>query len=101
MRQEMDEQGIEAWILAINTDNATEDLGKLTRRGSYPVLQDTEAVQAVAQLLHSGKDEFLVYDSDGVLQTWLPLDANATTSLATQEGWDRVWGAVVDASQAR
>ena len=56
---------------------------------SYPVLQDTEEVDAWS-LLGGGKDDFFLYNSDGTLGVYLPSGGEVSTKLSTPEGYANI-----------
>lgn len=98
MRLELTAEGYDFYLVAINKSDAIEDQENLIQRGTFPILQDLDEVQAWA-LHHEGvKDDFYIYDEEGKLVDYLYAhDPDRSTNLGTDEGYDNVKNAIVAA----
>ena len=72
-----------------------DDAGEPIYRCTFPLVQDTEAVNAWE--LHAGKkDDFYIYGADGRLVRYLPSGTDFSTRLSTAEGYNNLKGAIVE-----
>ncbi len=76
-------------IVAINKLGYTHNQEKLSDVCSFPILQDTEEVDAWS-LLGGGKDDFFLYNSDGTLAVYLRSGGKVSTKLSTPEGYANI-----------
>jgi thiol-disulfide isomerase/thioredoxin len=106
MQLELEEAGKPVYMVVINaspahsgTHDPIGDQWELTRRVTFPLLQDTDAVNAWS--LHSGdKDDLYIYASDGKLvQTLNNYDSiKDNIDLTTSDGYTYVKGIVQGAN---
>lgn len=99
MRIELDVAGVPVDFVAINQVVAADAQQELVDRCAFPLFQDVTEVEAVA-LHRAGKDDILVYDSDGQLATYLtlstgpaPLDGGTpepSSNIVSPEGYDHL-----------
>ena len=73
-----------------------DDNGDPIYRCTYPLVQDTEEVNAWE--LHAGKkDDFYIYGTDGRLARFLPSGTEEfSTRLSTEEGYNNLKGAIIE-----
>lgn len=105
MRLEIEAAGHDVQFVAINKADAVDDQAKLTVRCSYPLLQDVEEVD-VWGVHHQGhKDDFYIYDRDGKLVDYLPVNGDAEgkrpVNLSTPDGYKTLKTAIVDVVEAQ
>jgi len=87
MRLELKNDGYNVNFISINASNATEQQQKLADACSFPLLQDTEEVDAWG--VHGGgKDDFFIYGRSGTLQRFLPFGGAVNTNLLSEEGYN-------------
>ncbi|TNF33381.1 MAG: hypothetical protein EP329_08360 [Deltaproteobacteria bacterium] len=96
MRQELADAGHDVYVVAINAPSAAANQGALTDKCSFPLLQDTEEVDAWGQLGGS-KDDFFVLDENGDVVAHLPVGGEVSTNLSTEEGYANVRAALLAA----
>lgn len=116
MLGELRAEGYEVEFITVNKINAAEEAyqqamiyqlsdqneiqydedGQPIYRCTYPLVQDTEEVNAWE--LHAGKkDDFYIYGSDGLVARFLPSGSQEfSTQLSTEEGYNNVKGALID-----
>ena len=80
MRIELLLEGHKVYFLTINASNAVEQQQKLVDKCSFPLLQDTEEIDAWT-LHDGGKDDMFIYGKDGSLQRFLPFGGEVNTNL--------------------
>ena len=73
-------------LVGINKNDAESTQSALADECSFPLLQDTEEVNAWA-LMDGQKDDFYIYDSEGKLAVHLPAHGDITTNLSTPTGY--------------
>lgn len=98
MRLELGLEGVEVHFVAINAVSASdpEDQAKLVNRCAFPLLQDTDEVDAWG-LHDAGKDDFVIYDAQGRVAAYLPVGGDLTTDLRTDEGYANLKNAILEA----
>ena len=69
-------------IVAINMAGWAENQSALSDVCSFPILQDTEEVDAWS-LLGGGKDDFFLYNSNGTLGVYLQSGGKISTKLSS------------------
>lgn len=84
-------------FVGINKADAAANQQDLINRCSFPLLQDTEEVNAWGVHHHGYKDDFFIYGTDGTLVDYLPPDGPRSTNLATPEGYANVKNALLAA----
>lgn len=88
--------GDDAHIVVVNKEDAAEQVQDLTSVTKVPVHQDTAAVLAWGK--HGiAKDDMIVYDSEGKLVTFLPINGTLKTNLSTDDGFAAVVSALQQA----
>ncbi|HKU38028.1 MAG TPA: redoxin domain-containing protein [Polyangiales bacterium] len=100
LQLELEEAGKPVYIVVVNSSPANSPEGhdpigeqfQFTERVTFPLLQDTDEVDAWA--LHGGfKDDLFIYRSDGTLQQYLPSwMGTVPIDLTTPEGYAAVKG---------
>lgn len=121
MHLELQNEGFDVNVVVINKANAASENhqsallyvlddenrvqidtnGDPIYRCTFPLFQDTEETNAWE--LHNGKkDDFYIYDEEGVLRTYLPKSQSAqfSTNLSTDEGFGNVKRAIIDVYRA-
>jgi hypothetical protein len=83
---ELKAAGHDVNIVIINQANQEERMSALLERTGLPILQDTEEVDAWANLA-GAKDDFYYY-LGGVLTAYYSSHGDAATNLSTEEGYD-------------
>jgi len=96
MRQELADAGHDVYIVAINASSAASNQDALIDKCSFPLLQDTEAVDAWGQL-DGLKDDFFVLDVDGNVVEHLANGGAVNTNLSTDDGYANVMSALLAA----
>ncbi|HIN85307.1 MAG TPA: hypothetical protein EYN06_02420 [Myxococcales bacterium] len=94
MRLEMQALGKEVDFVSVNAVSALEQQEKLINRCSFPLLQDQEDVD-VWGLMDGKKDDFYVYDSQGVLAHFLPIGGDISVNLTEDEGYNNLKSAIL------
>ena len=93
-----DEGYQQAMIYQLGEQNEIQydEEGEPLYRCTYPLVQDTEEVNAWE--LHAGKkDDFYIYGADGRLSRYLPSgDESFSTRLSSAEGYSNLKGALVE-----
>ncbi|PRP99004.1 hypothetical protein ENSA5_29250 [Enhygromyxa salina] len=99
MRLELRLEGYDVQFLAINMVSAdTEEYQQnLIERCAFPLFQDTPEDDAY-DLHGGGKDDMYIYSPDGTLFLELPVGGDISTNLGTDEGYDNIKQALIDAS---
>ena len=98
MRIELEVEGRDVQFVIINKADAADDQAKLTSRCSFPLFQDLDEVGAW-DLHGGGKDDFFVFDGQGALAAYLPIDGEvppppAAAALPTRVSWHAMAGVV-------
>ncbi len=96
MKDELDFAGIPVTFVAVNKWSATFSANNLTDDTEYPIFQDTLEVNAW-ELQGGGKNDFYIYDADGVLHAHLPYGGEIATNLSTDEGYQNLKDILFDA----
>ena len=103
MRIDLRNDGYEVQMVAINAVSADNDEDRLalSERCSFPLFQNTDLEEpwGGAWVAHGGgKDDMFVYRADGTLAAELPAGVEESpTNLGTEEGYDNVRQALIDA----
>lgn len=98
MRIELDKEGVAAVIVGVNDSTAAAYGKEFTERAAFPLFQD-QADVGVFELQGGHKDDFFVYDKEGRLTAWFPIDGGPNSNLTTDEGYRNVKSAVVAAAR--
>ena len=96
MRIELEVEGRDVQFVIINKADAADDQAKLTSRCSFPLFQDLDEVGAW-DLHGGGKDDFFVFDGQGALAAYLPIDGEVPPRLSEEAGYALVNDAAVSA----
>jgi hypothetical protein len=96
MKDELDFAGVPVTFVAINKWSATLSAQNLTDDTEFPVFQDTLEVNAW-ELQGAGKDDMFVYDAEGHLDAFLPHQGTLSVNLSTDEGYQNLKDAVLNA----
>jgi len=83
-------------FVAIHSAGDEASQGQLTDKCSFPLLQDTAALDIWGDLAGS-KNDLYIYTSQGVLQAYLSGAGPVSTDLSTAEGYANVEAAVLAA----
>lgn len=86
--------GKEVNYVGINMSAADAWQMELTKKCSFPLLQDQTEINAWG-LLGAGKDDFLLYDSNGKLVQHLPAFGGINVDLSTMDGYKNVRDAIL------
>ena len=93
LRLEFARETTDLAFVVVNKADAAEQIGELTRRCSFPVLQDLPEVDGWA--LHAGvKDDFYLYGRDGVLADYMHIGGPRNLNLSTEDGYGAVRTAI-------
>ena len=82
-------------FVTVNAVSGLEQQENLIKRCAFPLLQDQEDVD-VWGLLQGNKDDFYVYDSQGVLAHYLPISGDINMNLSEDEGYNNLKTAVLN-----
>ena len=95
MRIELEVAGYDVQFLVVNKQDAEPSQEKLINKCAFPLFQDIAEVDVWS--LHNGKkDDFYVYDAQGLLRVYLPNAGELSTNLSTAEGYANVKEAIVN-----
>ena len=81
--------GIDVNIVAINKADALETQEGLIEQCSFPLLQDTDDIDAWGKL-DGGKDDFYIYQPDGQLAIHFPSGGSIATNLSSGPGYSNL-----------
>jgi len=96
MQKELREQGVRVQFLAINRIDAETNQSNVTEVSSFPIFQDTAAVNAWKQ--HETKqDDIIVYDRNGKLHTYFSFSNGSDANLWVEPGYNSLRNAIVAA----
>ena len=95
MRHELAEAGAPVHVVAVNAARFATQIPELTARGSFPIFQDTDALD-VWGTYGSGVSDFYLYGADGRLIRYLPVGAEAL-DLRTSAGYAKLKGLLTQA----
>lgn len=95
MRHELAGAGTPVHVVAVNAARFANQIPELTTRGSFPIFQDTDALD-VWGAYGSGVSDFYLYGADGRLVAYLPVGAEAL-DLSTDAGYARLKQRLLDA----
>ena len=93
MHFELQASNIDVNFVLVDQARPNPPTQELTDRCNFPIFQDESWVNAWA-LMGGQKDDFYFYDSNGVLQNFIPHTGNIV--LSTEEGYAHVKNAVLD-----
>lgn len=96
MRIELEAEGHEVWFAAVNLKGADAIQAELTNRAAFPMFQDTEETNAWG-MHQGGLSDYYIYDAEGTLLTWLPNGGEISTTLSSEEGYNNLKSAILDA----
>ena len=94
MRIELQAEGHNVQFIAVNAISALETQHKLVERCAFTLFQDTEK-DAVWDLQNGKKDDFYIYDKEGVLADFLPVTGDRSVALSTDEGYANLKNAIL------
>jgi hypothetical protein len=94
--KEWQAEGLNVRVAAINPINAVPHQKYLVDVCDFPLLQDTEAARAWDTLLGT-KDDHYVYDSNGVLSTFIDFTNDLSREIVSESGKALFRKAIVDA----
>ncbi|MBI5610255.1 MAG: hypothetical protein HY902_15365 [Deltaproteobacteria bacterium] len=97
MRSDLKNQGVDAWFVTINKSDAVANQAALLSRCDFPVLQDSDAVQAWTAVFGGYKDDIYIYDSDGKLFKYLPFGGAQDTTLSNPDTYAAIKQLVIQA----
>lgn len=81
-------------FVAINKRDAVDNVGGLTHRCAYAVLQDLDTTQVWDTVFGGHKDDFYVFGADGKLRDYLPVSGERDTDLSKPEGMKNLRDAI-------
>ncbi len=99
MKEALEAEGLEVAMVAINDADSTDHQDKLVDNCTFPLFQDSDAVDAW-ELHGASKDDMVVYTPDGTVAVFFDWGGGVESNLATEEGWANVEQALRDASGA-
>ena len=95
MRLQLQADGIDVHMVIVNATSADNDENResLIDRCSLPIFQDTADV-GIWNLNSGGKDDFYLYDAQGILQGYFPHGGATPTNLSTDPGYKAIKSAL-------
>lgn len=81
-------------FVTVNAVSGLEQQEDLIKRCSFSLFQDEEEVD-VWGLMNGKKDDFYVYDSQGVLAHFLPIAGDINMNLSEDEGYNNLKSAIL------
>jgi hypothetical protein len=98
MNQDLAALGHDTNFAAINIQGAESTQDNLVSKATYPLFQDTAAVDAWA--LHGGsKDDLYIYAPDGTLFAYLPYGGDVDTNLSNPTTYAAILDLVIAAGE--
>ena len=94
MRIELEVAGYEVNFVSINKDNAVDTQEEIIKHCSFPQLQDTEEL-GLWDRMGGGKDDFYIFDAEGVLQTYFRFYGPIGTTLSEPDDYQTVKQAMI------
>lgn len=98
MRSELKNQGVDAWFVTVNKSDAVANQAALLSRCDFPVLQDSDAVQAWTSVFGGHKDDIYIYDSQGKLFKYLAYGGPQDTTLSNPDSYAALKVLVIQAA---
>lgn len=98
MSKELKDEGFEVNFLSVNgvTADKEEYQENLIKKCSFPLLQDKEDIDVWG--LHEGaKDDFYIFDPQGLLIVHLPFGGEVDVSLSEEAGYMGLKQLIIDA----
>ena len=96
LHTELENEGHDIETVIVNKDNADYALSGLLAKCDFPIFQDLASVAAWDQ--HAGgKDDIIVYNSDGTLSAFLKYGGATGTNLGTPSGYANVKAKILEA----
>jgi hypothetical protein len=93
---EIENEGLEFTTVLINNDSADYAISFLISLCDFPIFQDISSVDAWGQ--HAGgKDDIIIYNSDGTLSTFLKYGGSLNTYLASPAGYANLKAKILEA----
>ena len=93
---ELENAGHDIQVVIVNVIGASSSVSGLISKCDFPVFQDVAGVDAWAQ--HSGgKDDIIIYNSDGTLSTFLDFGGGTNINLGTAEGYANLQTKILEA----
>jgi peroxiredoxin len=93
---ELTAMGKDVAFVVVNSADAEPQQQNFVDRASFPLFQDTQAVNAW-KLQGGAKDDFYVYGRDGKLAQYLPISGAQNLTLSTPEGYGNLKNAILAA----
>ncbi|MSQ83767.1 MAG: hypothetical protein EXR77_12925 [Myxococcales bacterium] len=99
MKEEIEKAGLKVNLVVVNLAGTADSVATLIAKGDFPILQDTDAVDAWGQ--HAGfKDDMMVYSKSGKLTTYLPYGGAIDTALGDAAAFAKVKSTWTQADKA-
>ena len=96
LHTELVTEGHDIDVVVINQSSAQSSLPGLVDRCEFPIFQDTTTVNAWG--LHAGgKDDIIIYNSDGTLSSFLEFGGSTSTNLGSASGYNNVKAKILEA----
>ena len=93
---ELKNEGNEIQVVVVNGSSASSSASKLVNVCDFPVFQDTYSVNAWG--LHAGgKDDIIIYNSDGTLSSFLEFRGGTNINLGSSSGYNNVKTKILEA----
>lgn len=93
---ELDDAGHDIQVVIVNVTGGSSSVSGLISKCDFPVFQDIAEVDAWGQ--HSGgKDDIIIYNSDGTLSTFLDYGGGSNINLGTPGGYANVRTKILEA----
>ncbi len=97
LRLELQKAGYDLEFLTVNKADAVANQQALIDQCAFPLLQDSDAVNAWGQM-GGQKDDFILYGADGKVADYLPYGGDRVTALSTHEGYANLKDAIIAAT---
>lgn len=95
---ELEVTGHDINFVSINAGSALDDQAKLTRKCSFPLLQDLDTVDAWG-LMGGKKDDFFIYDTEGKLVHHYAVNGEPSMNLGSEEGYNNLKNAILEVAK--
>ena len=95
MRVELSIEGHDVQFITINKADAADKQDKLIERCSFPLFQDTDEIN-VWEMHNGKKDDFYIYDRNGILQAHHPVSGELSMVLSDPIGYGNLKDSILN-----
>jgi len=96
LNTELENEGHDVQVVILNGSSASSSVSKLANVCDFPVFQDTYQVNAW-NLHAGGKDDIIIYNSDGTLSSFLEYGGSTSINLGMSLGYNSVKAKILEA----